>query len=155
MSKDGLRREFDLFGHPLPRNLGRAGRNEHVATAENIDKVRALLLAGWRGDAIAQELGISEPTLRKHYFRTIDAARRQALAESRAKVMVQLAGAAGTGNVSAMKELLRVIGEQEMSLGLVMRPEPDAPAPRPGKKEQAQSDSVSAHEGTTWGSILQ
>lgn len=125
-----MARDFDLFGQPLPRNLGQPGRNEHVATAENVNRVRVLLAAEWTRCEIAAELGISVPTLRKHYFRELTRGREIALREVRGKVMLALDAQVDRGNVGAMKTMLTIIEKA----GLRHDPAP-AREPRQGKKE--------------------
>jgi hypothetical protein len=59
---------FDLFGDPVPTNLGGRGRPQHIPTSENRNKVTLLLALGWSNPRIANALGVTLPTLRKHYF---------------------------------------------------------------------------------------
>lgn len=59
---------FDLFGDPVPANHGGRGRPAHMPTTENRNKVTLLLALGWSNSRIASALGVTEPTLRKHYF---------------------------------------------------------------------------------------
>ena len=105
--------EFDLLGHPIPENKGKPGANGHVPTAENASKIRTMLMAGMRLQDIARQLGLSSPTLRKHYFQNGKVnyrhARDMALAEAKAKNLLQLQAAADDGNVSAMKEVRKVV----------------------------------------------
>lgn len=149
-------RDFDLFGKPLPRNLGKSGRNEHVASAENVSRVRGLVIAGWTSAQIAEELGISRPTLRKHYLPDIEKARVVALGELKAKVVMQLELAAEGGNVAAMKELLRLVERGELAQGIGARPvRTDEPrAEKLGKKEQQLRDAHRGHEATAWNDLL-
>ncbi len=149
-----MKRDFDLFGQPLPRNLGEVGRNEHVPTAENVSRVRQLVLAGWTTDQIAVELGISRPTLRKHYLPDIKKARRAALAEMKAKNIARLEKAADDGNVAAIKELNRIVEVEALDVPTQRQPEPPAPAKKLGKKEQAQNDALTGHEDTGWNQLL-
>lgn len=149
-----MARDFDLFGTPLPRNLGKVGRNEHVPTPENVSRIRQLLLAGWNTAKIAEEIGISRPTLRKHYLPDIEKGRVVAMSELRAKTIARLDKAADGGNVAAMKELLRVVGEAEINAGIGHQPaEPSQPT-RVGKKEQAVHDAQTADQGTEWQQLL-
>lgn len=152
-----MARDFDLFGNPLPRNLGEPGRNEHVATAENVSRVRQLVLAGFTREKIAEELGISRPTLRKHYLPDLKQARSTALSEMKAKMVAHLDKAAEAGNVAAMKELLRIVREEELEDGVgATMPRPPA-EPREedvGKKEAANRAAQSAHENTEWKNLL-
>ncbi|WP_216671399.1 hypothetical protein, partial [Mangrovicoccus sp. HB161399] len=102
-------REFDLLGHPIPENFGKPGRNGHIVTPESVMKVRRLVLAGMDAKEVAAELGISAPTVRKHYFPKgpIRNAARRFLVEQRARMLTYLDEAAAEGNVAAIKEMLK------------------------------------------------
>lgn len=144
-----MARDFDLFGNPLPRNHGQPGRNEHVPTAENANKIRLLLVADWTCAQIAAELGISVPTLRKHYFQGRRNPRELALAEVRGRVLLQLDQEAAAGNVSAMKEIRKVA---EIAALDRLPKTPSAQAEKLGKKEQRRR---AAHRATGgWGERL-
>jgi hypothetical protein len=152
-----MKRDFNLFGEPLPRNLGKVGRNEHVPTAENVSRVRQLVMAGWRAEKIAEEIGISRPTLRKHYLPDFQKSRIVALGEVKAKTLLLLEKAAQDGNVAAMKELLRIVREEELNLGIGANPPQPEREPKPeklGKKEQANHAAQTGDENTEWRSLL-
>lgn len=110
---------FDLLGDPIPDNKGNAGANGHVATAENVRKIRVLLVAGLPKARIAEQLGITSPTLNKHYFQSGKInhrhAREMALAEQRGKVLLRLDAAVDDGKVAAMKAMKSIIDEQEIN----------------------------------------
>ena len=117
---------FDLLGDPIPEGRGGPGRTGHIATSKNASKIRALLVAGLNNSQIARELGISVPTLRKHYFQSgkikAKLAREMAIAEMRARNILRLDAQADKGSVSAMRALEpllekaeREIAEREMS----------------------------------------
>jgi len=69
---------------------------------------------------IARELGISVPTLRKHYFQSgkINAklAREMAIAEMRARNILRLDAQADKGSVSAMRALEPLIDKAEREI---------------------------------------
>lgn len=113
-----MSRKFDLLGDPIPDNHGEVGANGHIATAEKVNKVRLLLVSGMTQKEIAAQLGITIPTLRKHYFHSgqkkIAAARRQAVADERAKNLLRLDKAAGDGNVAAIKEMKSILADEAM-----------------------------------------
>lgn len=77
---------FDLLDDPIPDNFGKPGASGHLATAENVNKVRLLLIAGKEKKAIAAQLGITVPTLTKHHFRSgaigVNDERQRALADA-------------------------------------------------------------------------
>lgn len=136
---DGNNREVDLFGDPvLPRHEGR-GRPEHVRTLENSNKVLLGFARGLTVKEAATAIGVSVPTLRKHY--SSEVAQRDAAAVR--FEMVQLhrlnEGAKG-GSVSAEKELGRRLEKARIDL-LSDQVSRNARAParvKQGKKEALQ-----------------
>ncbi|MFW5655800.1 MAG: hypothetical protein ACOCYW_09200 [Roseicyclus sp.] len=112
--------KFDLLGHPIPEARGKPGRTGHVPTPEIASQIRTLLVAGLNLDRIAVEVGLSVPTIRKHYFANgrINRrhAREMALAEARAKNLLQLQAAADDGNVSAMKEIRKIVEGEALKI---------------------------------------
>ena len=133
---------LDLFGDPvLPRSDG-PGRPEHVWTVENSNKVLLAFARGLSVKQAATAIGVSVPTLRKHYFAEV--AKREAAALR--FEMVQLArlnDGAKAGSVAAEKELGRRLEKAKLDQlsDAVSR---HARPPRPeaiGKKEQAQQDA--------------
>lgn len=109
-----------MLGDPIPDGRGEPGRTGHIPTAENAKKIRALLVAGMKNQQIARELGISVPTLRKHYFQSgkINArmAREMAIAEMRARNILRLDAQADKGSVSAMRALEPLIDKAEREI---------------------------------------
>lgn len=112
--------EFDLLGDPIPEGRGKAGRTGHVPTAENASKIRTLLVSGMTLGDIARQVGVSVPTLRKHYFHSgrvkPKVAREMAVSEAKAKNMLLLQRQADKGSVSAMKALHAIYEKAEMSI---------------------------------------
>lgn len=97
---------FDLLGDPIPPNWGKRGRPPHIATAENRNKIMLLLAQGWTDARIAGALGITVPTLKKHYFSLLkirDTARDRVEAIG----LLRLWKLGQEGNVAAMKEFFR------------------------------------------------
>lgn len=134
--------KFDLLGDPIPANHGQVGRNEHAPNAETSNKIRVLLCSGMNLREIAREVGLSVPTLRKHYFQngavSKAAARKVALSDQRAKVLLRLDAAADGGNVTAMKAQLAILDSQIAKVAAGEEEDrrakgPGAPAPK-GKK---------------------
>ncbi|WP_210357636.1 hypothetical protein [Sphingomonas beigongshangi] len=129
----------DLFGDPIRQRQEGRGRPEHAWSIENSNKVLLAFASGRSVKEAATAIGVSVPTLRKHYFAEV--AQRDAAALR--FEMVQLhrlnEGAKG-GSVAAEKELARRLDKlrvdqlsDEVSRG--------ARPPRPpaiGKKEAAQ-----------------
>lgn len=137
-------RGFDLLGDPIPEGRGEPGRTGHIATAENVSRVRLLLLAGLPKGRIADEVGISLPTLNKHYFASgkISArhAREMAVAEARATNVLRLDKAAKQGNVAAMRAMHGII--ERAAVGLV-----DAAVSSPGRARVAKPRIRALPEG--------
>lgn len=140
-------RKFDLLGDPIPDGRGEPGRTGHIPTVENARKIRALLVAGMKNQQIARELGISVPTLRKHYFQSgkINArlAREMAIAEMRARNILRLDREADKGNVSAMRALEPLIEKAERDL---IEREFGADAPREKSQGVKRQRELMGHE---------
>ncbi|WP_136441623.1 hypothetical protein [Pacificoceanicola onchidii] len=138
-----MTQKFDLLGDPIPDNHGKPGANGHIATAENVSKVRGLLASGKDKRDIALELGITLPTLTKHYFQSgklsVKNARRKARADLRAKLMLKLDEQVGKGNVSAMRTMKQILDEEDVrdaAQEAATAPTATKPAALPkGKKE--------------------
>ncbi|MGH1579068.1 hypothetical protein [Planktotalea sp.] len=143
-------REFDLLGDPIPVNRGSAGANGHIATSKNINKVRLLVAAKWTAAQIAEELGVSVPTLNKHYFRnsSIKKARLKVIAEVRGRVMLRLGDAIDDGNVAAMKHMGQILDRIELEEAsaefLIPKSGQKVAKKKVGKKEQRAVDAPEA-----------
>jgi hypothetical protein len=68
---------FGLVGEPLPASRSRRGRPRHATTQANINTVKALVKAECLHEEIARHLGITLPTLRRHYFHVMHIRRRK------------------------------------------------------------------------------
>jgi hypothetical protein len=107
------------------------GRPEYRPTIEARQTVEQMRFVGESEDVIARALGISTPTLRKHFKEEL----ADGHAQRRKEVIGLLFAAARDKNVAAMKkleEMGRVAGAAEA----VKRRE--TPPPKLGKKEQQQ-----------------
>jgi len=132
-------REVDLFGDAvLPRREGR-GRPEHSWSLENSNKVLLAFARSLSVKQAATAIGISVPTLRKHY--SSEVAQREAAALRFEMVQLsRLNDVAKAGSVAAEKELGRRLEKAklaDLSDQVSRHARPPAPAPR-GKKELAQ-----------------
>ncbi|MGK7663366.1 MULTISPECIES: hypothetical protein [unclassified Marinovum] len=100
-----------------------------------------------KNQQIARELGISVPTLRKHYFQSgkINArlAREMAIAEMRARNILRLDREADKGNVSAMRALEPLIEKAERDL---IEREFGADAPREKSQGVKRQRELMGHE---------
>ena len=62
----------DLFGDPLIFKEPKRGRPEHVRTDEKAKRVSMLFAMGRSVKEVAAAMGITQPTLRKHYFSEVE-----------------------------------------------------------------------------------
>ena len=149
--------DLDLFGDPIPDGFGKRGRPPHVATDRNRNKVMVLLAVGWLPGRIAAALGITEPTLRKHYFFELRS-RSTMLDRLKAAHLTTLLDQMRSGNVQAIKEMGRIIDRidaAQFGLGHDASDDDESEPPRRlGKKEAAQADAERAGEGSLWGNDL-
>lgn len=134
--------DFDLFGNPIETGRTEPGRPEHVPTQENIIFVMVLLAAGYQNKDIAETLGISQPTLRKHYFHLLK--KRDVMHERlRTKLRVTQIQSAIAGNAAALNAALRTLDavDVERSAKKIKArelPARAAPVQKLGKKEEQQ-----------------
>lgn len=130
---------LDLFGQPMifAKPRGR-GRPQHVPSPENHNKILLLAATGHSEQDCADAIGLSVPTMRKHYFSAI---KRFAVARLvvRGETLAQLATEAAAGNVAAMKELSKEVDRGELrALGerIKDRGKSEKPTKPVGLKEQ-------------------
>lgn len=147
--------EFDLLGDPIPPGHGRRGRPQHVPTAENRSKIMLLQAMGWPSERMANALGITPKTLRRHYSRELKV-REQARDRVDAARHMALWREVAAGNVTAMKELARVFERLDLARTAkdYVEPEAEASPTGLGKKEAAKLAAARAGEGTDWGDDL-
>lgn len=132
---------LDLFGDPvLPREEAR-GRPEHKWSRENSNKVLLAFARGLDVKGAATAIGVSVPTLRKHYFSEV-AKRDAAKLRMEMTQLARLNKAAEAGSVSAEKELgkrLQQTALADTAERVANRGRNGAPAAKPklGKKEEA------------------
>lgn len=146
--------EFDLLGDPIPEGWGKRGRPPHTPDDRKRIKVRLMMAVGRKDEEIAQALGITMPTLRKHY--------RQELKEreaSRFRVegtqLLKLYEGVEEGNVAANRELSRkleraVLADQDAA----RRHAATLRQPKLGKKEQALADARNPSTETALGRLI-
>lgn len=149
---------FDLLGDPIPENRGKRGRPAHIPTRKNRNKVMMLLAMGWTDQGVANALGVSIPTLNKHYFREL---KLRDIARDRLKAthMEMLWEQAKKGSVPAIKEFRKLMDkvEAEDAEQHFLTRAAGTPMPRQaklGKKEEADLAANSAGYGTDWGDDL-
>lgn len=142
----------DLFGDPIRESRDGPGRPAHEWTLENSNKINLIFATGGEIADAAAVLGITQPTLRKHYFSELEQWRVARL-RLKASLLARLFAEGQKGNVGAIKEIFKQIEKGELdTLSKAVanrRPgrapaEPKAPRPAPiGKKaglEQAAED---------------
>lgn len=155
--------DFDLFGMPVECLRPVRGRPQHVPCEKTENKIKVLLAFGWTNARIAAAVGLSEPTLRKHYFRVLrqrDAQRDRMTAEMALKLLEQ--GMAG--NVASMKAFAALM-ERNDRMAASQRfedaqrddeaDEVEAPEPQ-GKKARAAAAArrLSSAPHDDWGADL-
>lgn len=146
----------DLFGQPVPRERVRGrGRPEHVWTLKNSNRINLLFATGHDLKDAAKVLGISMPTLRKHYFSEV-AQWETARLKLKAQQLEQLHAEGQAGNVAAIKELFKQMDRGAWAGGArdMSQPVKPAKAPKPGKKEQLVEAARTGTESGEWGSLL-
>jgi hypothetical protein len=117
-------------------------------------KVAAAKAGGMSEDHIALALGITRPTLNKHFMAELTTG----AAVKRMEVLDALFTAAKKGNAAAIGKVL-LLGAAVTPAPQPGAPAPDqlpapAPAAKLGKKEAQQVAAVGAADGTAWSGIL-
>lgn len=144
--------DFNLFGEQLPANHGKVGKPQHVANAENRNKVMVLLAVGWTNARIASAIGISQPTLREHYSSELGL-RRKAMDRVKATRFAMLFEQMKAGSVPAHKEFDRLMTKELLDIGAAKMAK--KPKEKPvGKKEEKKAKAPVAHENTDWADIV-
>lgn len=141
----------DLFGDPWGEARGRGGRKRHRRLPQVAEKVGVLRATGATVEAIAGRLGLSEPTLRKYYFRELRSG-----AEIARQVLIEaMWNKALGGNVSAANFIRQELARGEAEAFVTSSRPAQTPKPTPlGKKEAAQLAATTAGQGTDWGDDL-
>lgn len=145
--------DFDMLGDPIPEGFGKRGRPAHIPTDENRRKVVVLMAFDKNEEQIAAALGITPPTLRKHYFRELRA-KLEARLRLEGKLLAALMAEVDSGNVSAIDKVFKRLDRHDLARGLSPRPAKAAPPVKKGKKEMAVTNAVTAHEGSEWSSLV-
>lgn len=152
---DGIS-ETDLFGEPVVERSEGRGRPGHRRTRESSNKVLLMFALGRSEKQAATAIGVSVPTLRKHYFSECQK-RREAALKLEATQLERLNKRAADGNVTAEKELFKQVDRLRMrdqGVAFTGAPAKAKKTPKLGKKEERQ---IAAREGARdgeWGSLL-
>lgn len=107
-----------------------SGRPEFAPTDEDREKVRVLKAGGMTNEAIAEVIGVSEPTLRKHFSYELDIA----TAKVRADLLMARYRAAMGGNVQAQNKMIEQVSANAAQRKIA--PEKEEKKPKLGKKEE-------------------
>ncbi|MBK0020948.1 hypothetical protein IAE29_03140 [Ochrobactrum sp. S46] len=128
---------YDLLGDPIPTNRGKRGRPQHVPTSENANKIMLLLAQGWTDVRIAGAMGITIPTLKKHYFSVL---KSRDVARDRVESvgLLTLWNLGREGNVAAMKEYFR---RHDAAIGDAFADQVERETQKVGKKEQMRIEA--------------
>lgn len=145
------------------------GRPPFEPNADQRRTVRAMAAYGIPHHAIAEVIGISGPTLRKHFRIELDTAEAEANAKV-AETLFRRATGEGPQSVTAAifwlkcragwrefdvvpirREMAEAAAEQAATGKYAVRPPPRGL----GKKARAEWEARTAGEGTSWGDLLQ
>ncbi|WP_257554131.1 hypothetical protein [Sphingobium sp. CFD-2] len=127
----------DLFGDPIVTRQEGRGRPEHEWSLESSNKVLLAFARGLSVKQAATAIGVSVPTLRKHYFSEV-AKRDAAQLRMEMTQLARLNAQAAEGNVAAEKELLKQLDKmRQRDQVRAMAPAPTAKPEKMGKKEAA------------------
>jgi hypothetical protein len=131
------------------RNKG--GRPQHEPTEKMRQQITLLAGLGLSQDGIAQVVGLTGPTLRKHYKKELASGAHQANAKVAAS-LYSMATSSSKPNVAAAIFWLKTrAGWREAEAA---PPFVEERPPRLGKKEEANLNAVTAQVGTTWEALL-
>lgn len=100
--------DFDLFGNPCDAGPRKAGRPEHEPTEESIINIMVLLASGMTNREVAKTVGISVPTLRKHYLH-LTKNKDALLARLKAKLRTAQIQQGLAGNAAALSGALKML----------------------------------------------
>lgn len=137
---------FDLFGEAVCLPRGGKGRPSHVWTQENSNKISLLFACGHDVKTAAAAIGVSVPTLYKHYFNECEK-RRMAGVKLTAVQLDRLNKQAEAGNVAAEKALAALVQAEKVKLAgpqlIGRRSEAKGKSSVPlGKKETAKQAAL-------------
>lgn len=143
--------EYDLFGKPIMPIKDRRGRPSFAKNNENQELVCLLRAAGWTQARIAGYLGCDEKTLRKNFSRELQDGADQIEGMALEVTLKKMK----SGNSVAISRIFDIIEKQGAPAVPIPRSPEKTPDEKLGKKEAADRDAHTAHEGTPWASLLQ
>ena len=142
--------ELDLFGKPFEPIKDRRGRPSFAKNQENQELVCLLRAAGWTQVRIASYLGCDEKTLRKNFSRELENGSDRIEGMALEVTLKKLK----SGNSVAISRIFDIIEKGAAAIPIPRNPEKKSDE-KVGKKEAADRDAHTAHEGTPWASLLQ
>jgi hypothetical protein len=122
----------DLWGDPWTPEPDPRGRKRHKRLTQVAEQVAVLRASGLTVEQIASRLVLSEPTLRKYYFRELDGGAAMANAVL-AEAMWKKAKA---GNVGAARFIRETFGKGEAKAAETRVKSREPRSPEPGLKVQ-------------------
>lgn len=144
---------LDLFGMAVCERRQGRGRPEHVWTMENSNKINLLFACGVDVKDVAAAIGITQPTLRKHYSSEV-AGRRIAALRLKGKQLARLNAMAEEGIVTAERTLMMMVEREQMKNSSAAFADKAKPA-RKGLKEARRDAAWDAGKGDDdWGPLL-
>ncbi|MAQ82239.1 MAG: hypothetical protein CMH12_03290 [Maritimibacter sp.] len=159
MTAGGERVDRDLFGDPVVLPNGKRGRPKHRPSQKLRDKVLMLLALGWRNERIANAIGVTQPTLRKHYGSELKLRQiqRDRLDAWRFEKVVHQAEAGNVGALRLLQQMLEKNDAMEASASLTGDQERGEKTEKLGKKEaanRAAERAIAGDDAGEWGSDL-
>ncbi len=141
--------DLDMFGDRILPIKDRRGRPSFAKSKENQELVSLLRAAGWTQSRIARYIGCDEKTLRKNFSRELE----QGLDIIEGMALEVTLKKMKSGHSVAISRIFDIIDKQgNPAVPLPAKPDREE---RLGKKETANREAQTAHEGTEWGTLLQ
>ena len=106
---------MDLFGNPVRERTGKRGRPAVQVTAEMSNKVKLLLALGWANQLVADGIGVSLPTLKRH-FRALLAEREKMHTRMEAQRIFAAAEKAMAGDVGAGRLFQQLLDRNDRNM---------------------------------------
>lgn len=124
-----------------------SGRKAQTFKPEERMKVKVLTASGMSQIEIAEVIGCTAPTLRKHFKEEL----LLGSAHVKAEIVMARYHAAMSGNVSAQNKMIEMTGA---AVPTIRAPEETPAKKKLGKKEQANQEANRPPEDPGWGSVL-
>ena len=135
---------MDLFGNPVRDRTGKRGRPAMQLTKEMSNKVKLLLALGWANQLVADAIGISLPSLKRH-FRADLVERDKMRVRMEAERIFAVASKAMAGDVGAGRLFQQLLDRNDRNMAEMRLAERGGRDLR-GKKEINRDLAVSAEE---------